>query len=92
MAFCTKCGNRIGDEHGATYDPSTASVATAPGWRDAYQQYVDAGWASVPYPEQLGGGAFPWLLGLDGMPYWSFLTFTQNFYSAELGTSGEAKW
>jgi peptidoglycan/LPS O-acetylase OafA/YrhL len=34
------------------------------------------------------GGAFPWLLGLDGMPYWSFLTFTQNFYSAELGTWG----
>jgi peptidoglycan/LPS O-acetylase OafA/YrhL len=34
------------------------------------------------------GGAFPWLLGLDGMPYWSFLTFTQNFYSADLGTWG----
>src|SRR3982074_225982 len=34
------------------------------------------------------GGAFPWLLGLDGMPYWSFLTFTQNVYSAELGTWG----
>jgi peptidoglycan/LPS O-acetylase OafA/YrhL len=34
------------------------------------------------------GGAFPLLLGLDGMPYWGFLTFTQNFHSAALGVWG----
>ena len=26
------------------------------------RQYVDAGWGSVPFPAEYGGGAFPWLV------------------------------
>lgn len=35
-------------------------------------------------------GAFPWLLDPQGMPLWSYATFTQNFASARLHTWGPA--
>ena len=33
-----------------------------PGFREAYRQYVDAGWGAVPFPPEFGGGGFPWLV------------------------------
>jgi alkylation response protein AidB-like acyl-CoA dehydrogenase len=54
--------NRVGDEVGSTLDPATGEVTTPPGWREAYAKYVDAGWGSVPFPVEHGGGGFPWLL------------------------------
>jgi peptidoglycan/LPS O-acetylase OafA/YrhL len=36
------------------------------------------------------GGAFPWLLQLDGMPISSYFFFTQNIWSARLGVWGPA--
>ena len=41
--------DRGGDTQGAKYDPTTGAVTTAPGWKDAYRRYVDAGWGSVPF-------------------------------------------
>lgn len=54
--------NRVGDVHGVCYAPATGEVTTAPGWADAYAKYVDAGWGSVPFGVEHGGGGFPWLL------------------------------
>jgi alkylation response protein AidB-like acyl-CoA dehydrogenase len=54
--------NRVGDTVGASYDPASGAVATPPGWIDAYRKYADAGWGSVPFPTEHGGGSFPWLL------------------------------
>jgi alkylation response protein AidB-like acyl-CoA dehydrogenase len=54
--------NRLGDEHGVKYNPSTKAVTTAPGWREAYAKYVDAGWNGVSYPGEIGGGDLPWLV------------------------------
>jgi alkylation response protein AidB-like acyl-CoA dehydrogenase len=54
--------NRLGDEHGVKYNPSTKAVTTAPGWREAYAKYVDAGWNGVSYAGEIGGGDLPWLV------------------------------
>jgi alkylation response protein AidB-like acyl-CoA dehydrogenase len=56
--------NRIGDVEGSRHDPATGSVTTPPGFVEAYQQYVAAGWGGVPFPEEYGGGGFPWLIGI----------------------------
>jgi alkylation response protein AidB-like acyl-CoA dehydrogenase len=54
--------NRLGDEHGVKYNPSTKSVTTAPGWREAYAKYVDAGWNGVSFSSEFGGGDLPQLV------------------------------
>jgi alkylation response protein AidB-like acyl-CoA dehydrogenase len=54
--------NRLGDEHGIKYNPSTKSVTTAPGWREAYAKYVDAGWNGVSFSSEFGGGDLPQLV------------------------------
>jgi alkylation response protein AidB-like acyl-CoA dehydrogenase len=56
--------DRAGDVEGSQFDPATGGVKTPTGWRDAYAQYVRAGWGSVPFPQTAGGGGFPWLVGL----------------------------
>ena len=55
--------NRVGDTAGNTLD-SDGNVTTAPGFRDAYRQYVEAGWGAVPFPPEFGGGGFPWLVAI----------------------------
>ncbi len=56
--------NRVGDVQGSVHDPATNSVRTPEGFKEAYGQYVDAGWGSVPFPTEYGGGGFPWLMGI----------------------------
>ncbi len=54
--------DRTGDTVGSKFDPATHAVTTPPGWPDAYRKYVDAGWGSVSFPAEHGGGGFPWLV------------------------------
>ncbi len=53
--------NRDGDTTGAVHN-ADGSVTTAPGHAKAYERYVDAGWGGLGFPEEHGGGGFPWLL------------------------------
>jgi len=53
--------NRVGDAAGSTLD-GDGKVTSPPGFREAYRQYVDAGWGAVPFPPEFGGGGFPWLV------------------------------
>ena len=55
--------NQPGDVEGAHREPD-GTVVTPAGFVSAYRQYVDAGWGSVPFPEEFGGGGFPWSVGL----------------------------
>jgi len=55
--------NRIGDTEGAQHQADGSVHTTAP-FRQAYKELVDAGWGSVPFPEEFGGGGFPWTVGL----------------------------
>ena len=56
--------NRVGDIETSVFDPATNTVRTPTGFADAYGQYVAAGWGGVPFPEDYGGGGFPWLVGI----------------------------
>jgi len=53
--------NQVGDTTGNTLD-GDGTVTTPPGFREAYRQYVEAGWGAVPFPPEFGGGGFPWLV------------------------------
>lgn len=55
--------NRIGDTQGAVRNPD-ATVTTPAPFKAAYKQFIDAGWPSVPFPEEFGGGGFPHVVGL----------------------------
>jgi 3-(methylsulfanyl)propanoyl-CoA dehydrogenase len=55
--------NRVGDTAGSTLD-GEGNVTTPPGFKEAYRQYVQAGWGSVPFPVEFGGGGFPWLVAV----------------------------
>jgi len=54
--------NHSGDVQHSRWDAGT--VVTPDGFRDAYQQYVAAGWGGVPFPADYDGGGFPWLVGI----------------------------
>src|SRR5579862_969329 len=45
--------NRPGDQHGARW--SAAGVVTAPGFREAYAQFVAGGWPQLGADPQFGG-------------------------------------
>lgn len=51
----------IGDTVGAVHN-SDGTVTTPPGYREAYQQFVEAGWPAAGFPEAIGGGGLPWVI------------------------------
>jgi len=55
--------NQSGDAEGCHFDPATASVKTPAGFRAAYAQYVENGWAGLTSPAAFGGQAMPQTLG-----------------------------
>lgn len=63
MAEVVAPTNQRGDVEGSRLLPD-GSVATPAGFKEAYGQYVEAGWGSVPLPEEYGGGGFPRTVGL----------------------------
>ncbi len=60
--------NWVGDQHGAVWD--NGSVTTAPGFKQAYEQYRDGGWNAVPFDPTHGGQGLPWLLSFPIQEMW----------------------
>ncbi len=56
--------NQSGDAEGCHYDKDTASVTTPKGFKEAYAQYVEGGWAGLTAPEAYGGQDLPHSIGL----------------------------
>ncbi len=56
--------NAIGDEVGCTLDKETGEVATAPGFKEAYAQYVEGGWTGLTAAPEAGGQGMPETLGM----------------------------
>ena len=54
--------NHVGDREGCHYDPATQSVATPKGFKEAYQQYIEAGWPALPCDPEYGGQGLPMVL------------------------------
>lgn len=59
MAPLNEGGDRVGckwvDEH---------TVTTPPGFKEAYQSFMEGGWQALAYPPKYGGGALPYSLAL----------------------------
>ena len=54
--------NHTGDREGCRLDAQTHAVATPAGFKEAYRQYVDAGWPSLSCDPEYGGQGLPIVL------------------------------
>jgi alkylation response protein AidB-like acyl-CoA dehydrogenase len=54
--------NKVGDEQGCTFDPETREVTTPDGFKEAYQQFTQAGWSGLDAPTRFGGQGLPHVL------------------------------
>ncbi|HWG10401.1 MAG TPA: acyl-CoA dehydrogenase C-terminal domain-containing protein [Rhodanobacteraceae bacterium] len=55
--------NQSGDQQGCRFDKDTATVAAPDGFKHAYEQFVEGGWAGLTAPEEFGGQGLPETLG-----------------------------
>ena len=60
--------NVTGDREGATL--AEDGVHETAGFADAYRQYVDGGWAALPFDEEYGGQGMPRVLGVAVEEVW----------------------
>ncbi|HCR32027.1 MAG TPA: acyl-CoA dehydrogenase, partial [Stenotrophomonas sp.] len=56
--------NSVGDEIGCVLDQATGEVTTPPGFKQAYDQFVDGGWTGLTAAPELGGQGLPHTLGV----------------------------
>ncbi|WP_112664448.1 acyl-CoA dehydrogenase [Microvirga flavescens] len=61
--------NREGDKHGVTLKDGV--VTTAPGWKEAYKAWTEAGWNALPGPAEYGGQGLPTLLNSACVEMWN---------------------
>jgi 3-(methylsulfanyl)propanoyl-CoA dehydrogenase len=61
--------NRVGDRHGAYLQDG--AVIMPPGWKEAYQAWVEAGWNSVTAPPQWGGQNLPRAVNAACIEMWN---------------------
>ena len=54
--------NKVGDEIGCKRNDD-GSVTTPPGFKEAYQQFCEAGWPTLTAPEEYGGQGLPQVIG-----------------------------
>jgi len=54
--------NRVGDEVGCKR-ADDGSVTTPPGFKEAWKQWVEAGWPTLTAPEEFGGQGLPQVIG-----------------------------
>ena len=55
--------NAAGDEQGCHYDKTSRTVTTPKGFKDAFKQFAEGGWAGLTMAEEFGGQALPSVLG-----------------------------
>ena len=60
--------NRLGDIESSIL--KDGRVITPKGFKEAYKQYCDNGWNSVPFPEKYGGQELPWLIAFPIQEMW----------------------
>ena len=60
--------NASGDAQGAVLENGV--VRTAEGFSDAYRQFVEGGWNSVPFDQAYGGQGLPWLVSIATEEMW----------------------
>ena len=61
--------NVAGDRHGTPF--KDGAVATAPGWKDAYRAWAQAGWNGLAAPAQWGGQDLPQAVNAACIEMWN---------------------
>ena len=61
--------NHSGDQQGSVLENGV--VRTPDGFRQAYAEYRDGGWNSVPFDPDYGGMGLPWLVGAACIEMWN---------------------
>ena len=51
--------NKVGDEIGCTYDKATGNVTAPPGFKQAFDQFVEGGWTGLTASPDFGGQGMP---------------------------------
>src|SRR3954470_18649758 len=77
--------NRVGDEVGCKRNDD-GSVVTPPGFKEAYDQFVEAGWPTLTGPEEYGGQGMPQVVGTAVTEY--ILSGNHSFEMYQGLTSG----
>jgi alkylation response protein AidB-like acyl-CoA dehydrogenase len=77
--------NRVGDEVGCKRNDD-GSVVTPPGFKEAYDQFVEAGWPTLTGPEEYGGQGLPQVVGTAVTEY--ILSANHSFEMYQGLTSG----
>jgi alkylation response protein AidB-like acyl-CoA dehydrogenase len=77
--------NRVGDEVGCKRNDD-GSVVTPPGFKEAYEQFVEAGWPTLTGPEEYGGQGMPQVVGTAVTEY--ILSANHSFEMYQGLTSG----
>jgi len=54
--------NISGDTEGCSIDQTTHAVTTPKGFKEAYRQYIDAGWAALACAPEFGGQGLPYVV------------------------------
>ncbi len=76
--------NHSGDREGATFENGV--VRTPRGFPEAYTQYVDGGWGSLPFDPAFGGQGLPWTVATAVQEMWNAANL--SFALAPLLTQG----
>lgn len=84
--------NAVGDEVGCEM-LEDGEVRTPPGFKEAYQQYIDGGWPSLDQPARYGGQDLPMSIGvpireMNGTANWSWAMYPGLSHGA-METIGE---
>jgi alkylation response protein AidB-like acyl-CoA dehydrogenase len=77
--------NRVGDEVGCKRNED-GSVTTPPGFKQAYEQWCEAGWPTLTVPEEFGGQGLPQVVGTAVSEY--VLSANHSFEMYQGLTSG----
>ncbi len=54
--------NKVGDREGSHLE--NGIVRTPTGWKEAWDQYRDGGWCTLPFDPDYGGQGLPWLVAI----------------------------
>lgn len=61
--------NAVGDREGSILENGV--VRTPSGFREAYAQFVEGGWGSLPFDPDYGGQGLPWALATAAQEMWT---------------------
>ena len=60
--------NKVGDEQSCQYEDGV--VTTPPGWKSAYDTFIESGWNGLAFNPDYGGQGLPWLLATAVQEMW----------------------